>query len=272
MAHRTHLASLLAVVSLASLGAFGCAAQGADGTGAAGEAALSPVDESNGANDLAAESVVGPVSAGTHLKTTADLRLRTAPSTTAGVILVMPAGTTVTVVDGNPQHGWFKINDSGHVGWSYGAYLDKVGGGASPPPSSGGGGLSCSHTQWWNSYITYEHMSYGWHDTDLGVSHGTAVQLRHASRLDRHGVYGWGWMPEFTDLVTGERFRFLHLLTNERYTTSVGTTYPAGTIVGLSGGDTAATGLGTYSTGAHLCVQSLASYRAIFPAGHDSCH
>ncbi|MGZ5970106.1 MAG: hypothetical protein ACXWP4_20690, partial [Polyangiales bacterium] len=151
----------------------------------------------------------------------------------------------------------------------YGAYLDRVSSSA-PPPSSGS--LSCSRLQWWNSYITSDTWGNGWNDTDLGVSHGTPVQLRHAARLDKHGVYGWGWMPEFTDMVTGKRFRFLHLLPSDRYTTSIGTVYPAGTIVGLSGGDTAATGLGKYSTGAHLCVQTLSGFRNVFPAGHDACH
>ncbi len=132
--------------------------------------------------------------------------------------------------------------------------------------------LSCSHVQWWNSALTYgPYMSYGWWDTDLAVSSGTPVQLRHDSRLDKHGVYGWGYMPEFTDLVTGHRFRFLHLRPAYQYATSTGTVYPAGYVVGLSGGDTADTGLGPYSTGAHLCVQTLDAYRACFPTGHDAC-
>jgi hypothetical protein len=131
--------------------------------------------------------------------------------------------------------------------------------------------LSCSHLQWWNSYITYFHMSYGWYDTDLGVAGSTPVQLRHDSRLDKHGVYAWGYMPEFTDMVTGKRFRLLHLRPANQYATSNGTIYPAGYVVGLSGGDTADTGLGPYSTGAHLCVQTLEPYRNVFPAGHDAC-
>lgn len=131
--------------------------------------------------------------------------------------------------------------------------------------------LACSHLQWWNSYITYSHMSYGWHDTDLSVRSSTAVQLRHASRLVHHGVYGWGYMPEFVDLVTGKRFRFLHLRPQHQLATVVGKVYPAGYIVGYSGGDTHDTGYPTYSTGAHLCVQTLSPYRACFPSGHDAC-
>ena len=143
-----------------------------------------------------------------------------------------------------------------------------------PPgvPDTCAGALSCSHVQWWNSALTYgPYMSYGWWDTDLAVSSGTPVQLRHASKLDKHGVYGWGFMPEFTDQVTGKRFRFLHLRLANQYATADGTIYPAGFVVGLSGGDTADTGLGPYSTGAHLCVQTLDTYRNCFPTGKDPC-
>ena len=129
----------------------------------------------------------------------------------------------------------------------------------------------CGELQWWNSYITYEHLSSGWRDTDLGVRAGTPVQLRHASRLERHGVYGWGYMPEFTDLATGARFRFLHLRPQNQWATDVGRVYPAGYVVGLSGGDTWDTGYPTYSTGSHLCVQTLWTYRAAFPSGRDAC-
>lgn len=133
--------------------------------------------------------------------------------------------------------------------------------------------LSCGNVQWWNSYITYgPYVSYGWWDTDLGVSSGTPVQLRHASLLDRTGVYAWGYMPEFTDLVTGKRFRMLHLRPANQYATTIGKIYPAGYIVGLSGGDTYETGLGKYSTGAHLCIQTLDKYRNCFPAGRDACN
>jgi hypothetical protein len=129
----------------------------------------------------------------------------------------------------------------------------------------------CDAVQWWNSYITYQHISGGWRDTDLGLAAGTRVQLRHPSRLERHGVYGWGYMPEFTDLVTGARFRLLHLRPQNQWATDVGRVYPAGYIVGLSGGNTNDTGYPTWSTGSHLCVQTLWSYRAAFPAGRDAC-
>lgn len=133
-------------------------------------------------------------------------------------------------------------------------------------------GLECGSLQWWNSALTYAHMSGAWFDTDLNVRAGTPVVLRHDSRLDRTGVYGWGYMPEFTDLVTGLRFRLLHLRPQAQYATNVGRVYPSGYVVGLSGGDTRDTGYPVYSTGSHLCVQTLQPYRQVFPTGRDGCH
>jgi hypothetical protein len=134
------------------------------------------------------------------------------------------------------------------------------------------GTLACSALQWWNSALTYgPYMDYGWWDTDLAVSHDTPVVLRHDSKLYKTGVYAWGYMPEFVDLETNEKFRFLHLRPQHQLATNVGQVYPKGTIVGYSGGDTADTGLGTYSTGAHLCVQTLDAYRTVFPTGKDAC-
>lgn len=134
-------------------------------------------------------------------------------------------------------------------------------------------GLQCNHLQWWNAEITYgPYMSSsGRWDTDLRAANRTPIQLRHDSRLEKYGTYAWGWMPEFTDLVTGRNFRFLHLQPGAKYTTEVGRTYPAGTIVGLSGGASAATGYPRYSSGAHLCVQTKVAYRKAFPRGQDTC-
>jgi len=139
---------------------------------------------------------------------------------------------------------------------------------ASPPS-----GLSCTELQWWNVDITYgPWMDYGWWDTDLAVDTHTRIQLRHDSQLYAEGVYDWGWMPEFVDQTTGKKFRFLHLQPTAKYTTEIGKTYPAGTIVGLSGGDSPETGFPVYSTGEHLCVQTLDDWSTVFPPGKDPCH
>lgn len=137
----------------------------------------------------------------------------------------------------------------------------------------GDGKVECSAVQWWNSAINYGpyKSGSGWWDTDLNVSAGNKVQLRHDSKLVAEGVYGWGWMPTFVDQKTGKKFRFLHLRPQAKYTTTIGKIYPAGTIVGLSGGDTYDTGKPQYSTGAHLCVQTLDTYGSCFPKGTEPC-
>jgi hypothetical protein len=139
-----------------------------------------------------------------------------------------------------------------------------------------GQGLSCGNVQWWNATLTYQWKVWNggidWYDTDLGIRTHTAVQLRHDSRLEQHPVEPWGWQPRFVDMVTGQRFQFLHLQPTAQYTTVDGQIYPAGTVVGLSGGDSTATGYPTYSTGAHLCVESINPWTSVFPAGQDPCH
>jgi hypothetical protein len=151
----------------------------------------------------------------------------------------------------------------------------------SPPGQAdyceGNGQLTCSSLQWWNTALTYgpytlQNGAYTWWDTDLAVPANTPIQLRHDSKLVAAPVEAWGWQPQFIDQATGKRFQFLHLHPTAQYTTGVGTVYPAGTIVGLSGGNTGDTGYPTYSTGAHLCVETIDTWLASFPPGNDACH
>jgi hypothetical protein len=121
---------------------------------------------------------------------------------------------------------------------------------------------------WWHARWTWDHWtSLGWDDTDLAVSSRTAIQLRHASRLVAYGTYAWGYMPTFVDTVTGYKFKFLHLKPQYERATWINHVYPAGYVVGYSGGDTWDTGGAGrgYSTGAHLCVQTLVGFRRAFP-------
>ena len=83
-----------------------------------------------------AESVSTPVANGTQLRASAALNLRATPSTSAAILAVMPAGTVVTVVDGNPRSGWYNVKYGTKVGWSFGVYLDKVGAEATPTGGS----------------------------------------------------------------------------------------------------------------------------------------
>jgi hypothetical protein len=76
------------------------------------------------------------VTAGSTLATTANLNLRSSPSTTASVLRTMPIGSSVIAVTGTPNNGWYQIKHNGLTGWSSGAYLRLV----STPAGGGGGG------------------------------------------------------------------------------------------------------------------------------------
>lgn len=72
------------------------------------------------------------VALGSTLRTTANLNLRTSPSMSAQVRLVIPNGSRVTTVNvTQPSGGWYNVKYNGVVGWSYGAYLDLVSSGTS---------------------------------------------------------------------------------------------------------------------------------------------
>jgi uncharacterized protein YraI len=77
------------------------------------------------------------VHAADYAVTTSSLNLRSGPSTSQHVRLVMPAGATVEII-GGPRRGFYKVVYKGRPGWAHGDYLDFSGGG----DSGGGGGGS----------------------------------------------------------------------------------------------------------------------------------
>lgn len=86
----------------------------------------------------AAHSSAYPV--GTTFATTANLNLRSGPSTSYKILHVIPKGAKVTLVQSSPQGGWYKIKHAGMAGWSHGNYLTKASSpsGGSSSGSSGG--------------------------------------------------------------------------------------------------------------------------------------
>jgi hypothetical protein len=67
------------------------------------------------------------VPVGSVLTTTANLNLRTGPSTGYSVRTVIPKGARVTTVNRTtPSGGWYNVKYNGLVGWSSGAYLKLV--------------------------------------------------------------------------------------------------------------------------------------------------
>src|SRR5687767_6476523 len=96
-----HLA-LLAVLALSS---------------AACTQAVGEEDDLVGANedevDREGENVVGTKSAGSQLKATDNVNIRTGASTSYKILKVIPAGATVTLVSGTPKGSWYNIKYAG---------------------------------------------------------------------------------------------------------------------------------------------------------------
>jgi len=88
------------------------------------------------------EPAVAPpasLAAGSSLVATADVNLRSGPSTSNSVLTTVPTGSQVTVVDGTPNNGFYKIDYKGTVGWSSGKYYGPSSGGGGEPVGGGGG-------------------------------------------------------------------------------------------------------------------------------------
>jgi uncharacterized protein YraI len=89
------------------------------------------------------DALSGSHPVGSKLKTTADLNLRTGPSTNKSILHVIPDGSEVTLVDAAPNNGFYHVKHNGTVGWSFGQYLKaSSAGGGSPGGDPGGGGVA----------------------------------------------------------------------------------------------------------------------------------
>jgi len=123
IARRTSYAFLTALLVVVPA----CIADGgADGEGHEDPEGITAIDEGADAGERSAESVTGSVTVGGLLRTTADLNLRSGPSTSNSVLHVIPAGSRVTVVEATPRNGFYHVQHAGTRGWSYGAYLERV--------------------------------------------------------------------------------------------------------------------------------------------------
>jgi hypothetical protein len=60
----------------------------------------------------------------TRLSVGAPVNLREAPSQDARLVMILPEGATVTVVErATPENGYYRVSYLGRLGWAYGAYL-----------------------------------------------------------------------------------------------------------------------------------------------------
>jgi uncharacterized protein YgiM (DUF1202 family) len=117
MSSTTHrLVTLAAVTLFGSLLSLGACAPS---TGEIDSDELVGGDENVSAHD---EALSGAVTVGATLVSTGNVNLRTGPSTGNSILHVVPEGSTVTVVDGSPQNGFYKVKHNGTTGWSSGTY------------------------------------------------------------------------------------------------------------------------------------------------------
>lgn len=114
----------------------GCATEVGDGSEEQSSSEDGAVDE----NQATADALTQTVEDGSTAKTTANLRLREGPSTNDGTITTLSRGTTVTILDGAPQNGFYKVSAGGDEGYCHGNYLALTSGSGSGSSSGEGGG------------------------------------------------------------------------------------------------------------------------------------
>lgn len=115
MLNRDQTLSRRSLLRTAAIGAFGLAATGV--------ASALPAEAA--AQDVIA-AAVGP------FRTTAALNLRSQPSLSASVLLVIPYQASVDAV-GPEQNGYVQVRYNGVTGWAYGDYLTVTTGDDTPP-------------------------------------------------------------------------------------------------------------------------------------------
>jgi cell wall-associated NlpC family hydrolase len=94
---------------------------------------LVAVADVDGADDGAIGQVGQALVANAKMKTTANLNLRKGAGTSFAIVVVIPSGSTVTLLSATPKSGFLNIEFNGSAGWSSATYLTEVAG-------TGGGG------------------------------------------------------------------------------------------------------------------------------------
>lgn len=182
-----------AALAVAAVLMTGCSAVdpngSASGVGDVGDNGDGPLV---GADDSTA-TAASDLTAGQALTTTANLNLRKGPGTTYAVIVVIPSGASVKLLDATAQNGFLNISWNGNNGWSSGTYLKSTTTQQPPPPTTDPNGppspdnaiaraaLSVGFSYWWGGGA--------WLST--GVTNGTAGTCSGSCPSCSHtGQYG----------------------------------------------------------------------------------
>jgi uncharacterized protein YraI len=121
------------------------------------------------------------------------LNLRTGPSTSHRVILVMPGGASLDIIRSNSTTGYYKVSYNGTVGWAYGGYISADGGSSSSSVDAGSGDAGSAVTTSGLNLRSGPSTDYG---VILVMPNGAWVTLTGASQNGFLGVtYGGatGW-------------------------------------------------------------------------------
>jgi uncharacterized protein YgiM (DUF1202 family) len=196
MSSTTHrLVTLAAVTLFGSLLGLGACAPS---TGEVDSDELVGADETVQANG---EALSGAIAVGTTLVSTADVNLRSGPSTSKSILHVVPEGSTVTVVEGSPQNGFYKVKHNGTTGWSYGQYYNVKEGSAGSIPV----GTTLVST-------TDVNLRKGPSTSDAiihVVSQGSTVKVLDSTpqngfyKVDHNGTVGWSFGQYYTESAGG---------------------------------------------------------------------
>lgn len=116
---------LSALVVIASL-VVGCSASNPQWSSSGGDVGDNTDAPAAPADDSAPGGTTQALTVGQQMVTTANLNLRKGPGTSYSVIVVIPQGAIVNVVDATPQNNFVNITWSGNTGWSSSLYLKST--------------------------------------------------------------------------------------------------------------------------------------------------
>jgi cell wall-associated NlpC family hydrolase len=165
---------------------------------------------------------------GTTLVTTANLNLRSGPSTSNAILDVMPAGSTVKTLDASPQNGFYHVSYGGTAGYAYGAYLTLQ-------SSGGGGGSGDAVTRaltWVSAQTPYCGGTNGGHDYICGGTCSRPHESWDNYRSDCSGLVSYAWGLAAPGRTTGGFAPY----DNAVSTTIPGSTLQAGDAVNVDEG------------------------------------
>ena len=115
-----------------------------------------------------------PVADGMTLIATANVNLRSGPSTSSTILDIVEKGSEVTLLSDTKQNGYYQVKFQGTSGWSHGNYYEKPGSGSTSGGGDDGQPWTCT-----GSYATtkvsggkYYSTSFGCWVDDNGNAHG----------------------------------------------------------------------------------------------------